>query len=108
NLDRVSVGPTRATRLGVRAALKATTLGAAFCADPGTFERCFGKGDGGASGALLSTSAERVTAVLGDATPEAAKKADFYLPFFAKAVVKYLRTAALFPTDLSKPELSAF
>jgi hypothetical protein len=107
-VDRVSVGPDRAQRLGVRTALKATTLSATFCADPGTFEHCFGKGDGGASGALFQTTADRVSAILGDATPEAAKSVDFYVPLFAKAVVTYLRAASLYPTDLSKPEYAGF
>jgi hypothetical protein len=107
-IDRVSVGAVKATRLGIRPSLKATTLNATFCADPGTLEHCFGKGDGGATGALFSTTAERVTTILGDATPEAAKTPDFYIPLFAKAVVKYLRAAALYPTDLSKPEYASF
>jgi hypothetical protein len=106
-IDKVSVGPGPAMSFGIRSAIKASTLMAAFCTDPGTFEHCYGNGDGGATGALFPTTADRVTAILGGATPEAAKKPDFYVPLFAKAVVKYLRAAALYPTDLSKPEYSA-
>jgi hypothetical protein len=113
-IDRVSVGAQKALSLGITSAMKVATLNATFCADPGAFAHC-GRFDAnnvqdvlGMSGPLFKASADRVAAILGDATPKAARVPLFYLRLFAHAQVKYLRAAASYPTDLSQPEFSQF
>lgn len=109
NIDRVSVGPDVARALRFTTVLKPGDPVAVFCADPGTFEHCGGATDHtGFSSSLWDGTYKRVLDYLGDGNvfnlPPEARDRKYYFKIWARAYIKYLKSASFYPTDLSRPE----
>lgn len=113
NIDKLSVGPDLSRALGYTTVMKPGDPIAVFCADPGTFEHCGGSTDHiGYSSSVWDGTYRRVLDYLGGGSiynlPPEARDRKYYFKIWAHAYVKYLKAAALYPTDLSKPEFDAY
>jgi hypothetical protein len=110
-IDRLSVGPAKAQSLRFTTVMKPGDPIAVFCADPwpGQYTRCGGATDQvGFKSSVWDGTYKRVLDYLGNGNvfslPSEARDRKFYFKVWAHAYVHYLKAAALYPTDLSKPE----
>lgn len=112
-VDRMSVGPDAAARLGIRTVLKPGDPVAVFCTNPSDISTCGTGSEGiGLRRSLWQGSLDQVTKVLGggdlEKVPQGLRSIHLYVAVWSKVLVKYLNAAHLAPTDLSKPEYAAF
>jgi hypothetical protein len=113
NIDKMSVGPAIAQALGFTSVMKPGDPVAVFCADPGVFEHCGGSTDHiGFASSVWDGTYKRVLDYLANGNiydlPPEARDRKFYFKLWGHAYIKYLKAAALYPTDLSKPEFDQY